>query len=82
MYIEKHVVVGERGQITIPKEIRERENIKPNQLLKITDAFGEISIKKTSRISGEDLIEKALFKAHGKITMKDWDDIQRERSVR
>ena len=79
MYIEKHVVVGERGQITIPKEIRDRENIRPNQLLKIVDVSGEISIKKISRICGEDLILSALSKA--KLTEKDWVEIQKERET-
>ncbi|MBI5332136.1 MAG: AbrB/MazE/SpoVT family DNA-binding domain-containing protein [Candidatus Aenigmarchaeota archaeon] len=82
MFIEKHVIVGERGQITIPKEIRDQENIRPNQLLKIVDISGEISIKKISKICGEDLILSALSKAHGKITMKDWEDIQKERADR
>ena len=35
MIIEKYVIVGERGQIAIPKEIREVEHIYPKQRLKL-----------------------------------------------
>ncbi|MFH0836825.1 MAG: AbrB/MazE/SpoVT family DNA-binding domain-containing protein [Candidatus Aenigmatarchaeota archaeon] len=79
MIIEKYVTVGERGQITIPNEIRKKEGIRPNQLLKITDVAGDISLKKISRVSGEDMILSALTKAKGKITEKDWIEIQKER---
>jgi len=39
------VIVGERGQITIPKEIRKKYGIKKRQPLIIEDKDGEIVIK-------------------------------------
>ena len=39
------VIVGERGQITIPKEIRKKYGIKKKQPLIIEDKNGEIVIK-------------------------------------
>ena len=39
------VIVGERGQITIPKEIRKKYGIKKKQPLIIEDKDGEIVIK-------------------------------------
>ncbi len=39
-------IVGERGQITIPKEIRIREHIRGGDKVKVIDRDGEIVIKK------------------------------------
>ena len=39
------VIIGERGQITIPKEIREKYGIKKKQPLIIEDKDGKIVIK-------------------------------------
>ncbi len=39
------VIVGERGQITIPKEIRKKYGIRKRQPLIIEDKDGEIVIK-------------------------------------
>ena len=38
--------VGKRGQITIPKEIREKEDIKGGDEVKIIEKDGELVIKK------------------------------------
>ena len=38
--------VGKRGQITIPKEIREKEDIKGGDEVKIIEKDGEFVIKK------------------------------------
>ncbi len=38
--------VGKRGQITIPKEIREKEDIKGGDEVKIIEKDGELIIKK------------------------------------
>ena len=38
--------VGERGQVTIPKSIREKEHIHSGDEVLITDRDGEIVIKK------------------------------------
>lgn len=39
------IIVGERGQVTIPKSIRKKYNIKPKQPVIIEDRNGEIVIK-------------------------------------
>ncbi len=41
--------VGKRGQITIPKEIREKENIDGGDKVEVVDREGEIVIKKVDR---------------------------------
>ena len=81
MIIEKYVRIGERGQIAIPKEIREKEGIHPKQLVKIIDIGGEIIIKpnKTSKVH-EDRVFEILQKA--KLTDKDWEEIKKERLER
>jgi AbrB family looped-hinge helix DNA binding protein len=45
--------VGERGQVTIPKDIREKENIRSGDEVEFHDEDGEVTIKKK-----EDLEER------------------------
>lgn len=78
MIIEKYVKVGERGQIAIPKEIREREGIEAKQVVRIVNVGGEIIIKPQRRkTSPEDRILEILQKA--KLSDKDWKEIRKER---
>lgn len=78
MIIEKYVKIGERGQIAIPKEIREKERLYPKQLVKIIDVGGEIIIKPRRILKApEDKIFEILQKA--KLTDKDWKEIKKER---
>lgn len=44
------VIVGERGQITIPKELRERYGIEPRKPVIIEERDGEIVIKPSAVI--------------------------------
>lgn len=81
MLIEKYVKVGERGQIAIPKEIRDREGIVPRQLVKIIDLGGEIIIRHHRREKEpEDRILEILQKA--KLSSRDWEEIRTEREER
>ena len=81
MIIEKYVRIGERGQIAIPKEMREKEGIEPKQVLKVINVSGQIIIKPQSKkISPEDRILKILQMA--KLKDKDWEEIKRERKER
>lgn len=77
---EKYVKVGERGQIVIPKKIREREGIRPMHFVKVIDMPGQIVIKKVT--SGEP--EKRFFELLGKtgLSSKDWGRIHRLREER
>ena len=81
MIIEKYVKVGERGQIAIPKEMREKEGIEPKNIVRILDIGGEIIIRTQKRKkSPEDRILEILQKA--KLGDKDWMEIRKEREER
>lgn len=78
---QKYVKVGERGQIVIPKSMREEEDMRPNQLVRIIKEPGQIVIRKaTSSKSPEDSIFEILGKM--KFTENDWKKIQKEREER
>lgn len=49
------IIVGERGQVTIPKSIRKKYNIKAKQPVIIEDRNGEIVIKPVIVIPTKDL---------------------------
>ena len=80
MIIEKYVKVGERGQIAIPKEIREKEGIEPKQTIKVINVGGEIIIRLQRKKESEDKILELLQKA--KLNDGDWEEIKRERKER
>lgn len=78
MIVEKYVKIGERGQIVIPKEIRDKENIQPEDRLKLINLDGEIIIKvekpeRQAELRALELLKKA------KLTEKDWQEIRRMR---
>ena len=78
---QKYAKVGERGQIVIPKSMREEEDMRPNQLVRIIKEPGQIVIRKvTSAKSPEDTILEIFSKA--KFTEKDWKRIHNEREER
>ncbi len=75
---EKYVRVGERGQVVIPKALREAEGIRPRQLVRIMGEPGQIVIRKTSHVKEpEDVIFDILGKM--KLTDKDWKRIHKQR---
>ena len=81
MIIEKYVKIGERGQIAIPKEIRDNEKIQAKQIVKIINVGGEITIKTQKRKqSPEDRILEILQKS--RLNDKDWEIIKKERQER
>ncbi len=81
MIIEKYVKVGERGQIAIPKEIRDKEGIEPRNIVKVLNIGGEIIIRTQKRKkSHEDRILEILQKS--KLGDKDWEEIKKEREER
>jgi AbrB family looped-hinge helix DNA binding protein len=79
---EKYVRIGERGQIVIPKRMREESKMKPGEMVKIVNEPNQIVIRKEQKVSGEELFFETLAKMKGKITMKDWDRIHKEREER
>ena len=78
MIVEKYVKLGERGQIVIPKEIREKENLQPEDRLKIMDLDGEIIIKVEKQERQAELRALELLKK-AKLTEKDWQEIRQMR---
>lgn len=79
MIIEKYVKVGERGQIVIPKEMRENEGIEPEDHLQVLDVGGELIIKiKNREKAPEEKIHELLIKA--KFTERDWQEMLKERN--
>jgi AbrB family looped-hinge helix DNA binding protein len=78
------VKVGQRGQIVIPKKIREKQEIKPGTLLKAIGINNYILLKKVRTKTLEEkfveLIQK--FKLEKEEVQKIWQRIQKEREER
>jgi len=78
---QKYAKVGWRGQVVIPKRMREEEGIAPNQIVRIIKEPGQIVIRKmTSAKLPEDTILEIFSKA--KFTNRDWERIHKEREER
>ncbi|MBI1935410.1 AbrB/MazE/SpoVT family DNA-binding domain-containing protein [Candidatus Woesearchaeota archaeon] len=78
MIIEKYVKIGERGQIVIPKEIREKEHIKPEDRLRLINIEREIIIKIDKHEKQPELRALEILN-EAKLTEKDWQEILRMR---
>ena len=70
--------MGERGQIVIPKEMRDKEGLQPEDRVKLIDLNGEIIIQvekedKTPEVRILELLKKARF------AEKDWQAVLKER---
>ena len=78
MIVEKYVKIGERGQIVIPKEIREKEHLEPEDRLKIININNEIILKIEKQENQAELRALELLKK-AKLTEKDWQEILRMR---
>jgi antitoxin PrlF len=49
-------VVGERGQVTIPKKLRDRLGIKPGQTLDFEEDHGRLIARKVNPVDGIDKV--------------------------
>jgi AbrB family looped-hinge helix DNA binding protein len=59
--------VGERGQVTIPKELRDRMGIRPGQQVEFTEeADGRIVIRKRA-------MDDAVARVYGTLPVPGWD---------
>ncbi len=77
---KSYVKVGERGQVVIPKSMRDSAHIRPNQILRMKNIPGAIVIEKPSTIkSPEEKILEIFNKTKVKFTEKDWEEIHKER---
>ncbi len=81
MIIQKYVKIGERGQIAIPKDIREKEGIAPKQIVRIVSINGEMTIKLLRR---EKIPENRILEIleRTKLSDKDWREIKKDREER
>lgn len=79
MILQKLVRVGERGQIVIPKAIRTKEGISPNDVVEIIDLAGEIKIRTLKQM--QKTPEQDFLQALQEIafTEEDWIGISKER---
>lgn len=69
--------VGARGQVTIPKEFREKECIRGGDIVEFEDRDGEIVLKKVER--GEDLKEAYVEMAKRDLEVhEEWRHVSRE----
>jgi len=81
MITEKYVKIGERGQVVIPKVMRDMLHLKHSQTLRIKNIGNELVMRSLSEEKNpEDVALIALTKA--KLTEKDWEEIQRDREER
>jgi AbrB family looped-hinge helix DNA binding protein len=61
--------VGERGQITIPKPVRDRLGLRPGQRLEVTEEAGRVILEKV-------VDDDALLRVYGMLTLpKSVDEI-------
>ena len=56
--IEDMVKVSSKGQIVIPKCVRERLGVRPGEKLLVLSRDGEILLRKTEEVSIEEIAEK------------------------
>ena len=70
--------VGERGQVTIPKDIREKENIRSGDEVEFHDEDGEVRIEKKEDLE-ERLKEgyKAMAERDREVN-EEWKHVSRE----
>lgn len=56
--------VGERGQVTIPKPVRDRLGLRPGQRVEITEQGGRVILEKV-------VDDDAILRVHGMLTLPD-----------
>ena len=76
------IKVGERGQITIPKNIRLEDKITSKDTLRVTHLpGGSIVIRKIEKEKPEDRIMKIIMGAPKIDIKKAWKEVQKERDA-
>jgi len=81
MMYESESVVGERGQITIPKKIRDMEGIKANDTVVIKLEDDKIIVEKALNRKQKDALMKEYFLKYAQLDeqmAKDWDSVSSE----
>ena len=78
---ESESIVGERGQITIPKKIRDMEGIKANDTVVIKLEDDKIIVEKALNRKQKDALMKEYFLKYAPLEAqmaKDWDAVSTE----
>ena len=74
------IKLGKKGQLTIPKSIRDEDNLKENDKFIVTHTSdGEIILQKKNIKTPEDLMLEAVKKAPKFNWRKSWKEIKEER---
>lgn len=80
-FIIDKIKLGKKGQITIPKSIRDEDGLKENDLFIITHMLdGDIIIHKKEEKTPEDLILDAINNAPQFDWRNAWKEIEEERN--
>ena len=76
------VRMGNKGQITIPKKIRDEDKLADNDLFIVTHmAGGDIVLRKKTIQTPEDLMLEAIREAPPINADEAWEEVKRERRM-
>ena len=81
-YFNETVKLGKKGQITIPKKIRDEDNLKENDSFTVSHMPGGdiILIKKTAK-TPEDLMIEVIMRAPPFDAKAAWEEVKKERRL-
>lgn len=82
VFIEK-VKLGKKGQITIPKNIREEDQLKENDVFLLQHTLGGeiILTKQIANKTPEDKMLEIVMKAHSFDWRSSWEEVRKERNL-
>ena len=78
---ESITVVGERGQITIPKDIRDKEGLKPKDKIIVKIENNQIIVEKALSKKEKEKLIKEYYLKYSKLeeeTTRDWEHASKE----
>lgn len=80
-FLTTKVKLGNKGQITIPKKIRDQDMLRESDTFIVTHTFsGDIVLKKQKIKTPEDLIFESIQKASKFNWREAWKEVVKERS--
>lgn len=81
VFLTTKVKLGNKGQITIPKKIRDQDMLRESDVFIVTHTFsGDIVLKKQKIKTPEDLIFESIQKASKFNWREAWKEVVKERS--
>ncbi|MBI5635657.1 AbrB/MazE/SpoVT family DNA-binding domain-containing protein [Candidatus Micrarchaeota archaeon] len=78
---ESITVVGERGQITIPKDIRDKEGLKAKDRVIVKIENNQIVVEKALSKKEKDKLLAEYYRKYAKLedeTSRDWEHVSKE----